>query len=113
MGAYICDKCGKDRCHHLHGYFYEDGKEVCESCYYVLRVAKTEQGPITPARLRVLAAIKGFFKTADYPPTISELVLILCLSRPTIHEHIRRLVKDKHLIELSGGSRKYIPRRRK
>ena len=33
MGAYICDKCGKDKCHHEAGYHNEGGRGICDNCW--------------------------------------------------------------------------------
>ncbi len=66
------------------------------------------KGPLTPKRTSVFVTVCALHKKYGYPPTIAEVAAKCNISRPTTHEHIRRLVKDGYLREKPFAIRKYV-----
>ncbi len=63
---------------------------------------------ITPKRLRILRAVQNLWVASGaMNPTIREIATECNLSGATVHEHIRRLVRDGYIEMRPFAIRKY------
>lgn len=65
--------------------------------------------PMTPRRLQILTFMRAYLAEHGCAPTMREISEHVGLNKVTVHEHLKCLVRDRHVEQTRHVARGYVP----